>query len=145
MKYESRTQFFLKQSWEQKKLCCPSFKQVGHCKVLAPFTQLAPKHFWSDKSRLKLSVMVVDMLGIQKEIRILKTDKRWVIKGNASNMVQSWLKRHMNLVAAGYVLNVLCSAVHTPFELHVVAGNSLKYGASTDCRPIGTERRNRYV
>lgn len=43
----AHTQFFLKQSWEQKKLSLtPSFKHVGHCKEPASFSQSAPKHFF---------------------------------------------------------------------------------------------------
>lgn len=39
------TQFFLKQSCEQKKLSLPIFWQVGHCSVLASFGQSVPMHF----------------------------------------------------------------------------------------------------
>jgi len=42
-----RTQFFLKQSCEQKKLSLtPSFRQVGHCNEPASFSQSAPRHFF---------------------------------------------------------------------------------------------------
>lgn len=39
------TQFFLKQSWEQKKLSLiPSFRHVGHCSEPASFSQSALRH-----------------------------------------------------------------------------------------------------
>jgi hypothetical protein len=41
------TQFFLKQSWEQKKLSLmPSFRQVGHCSEPASLGQSTPRHFF---------------------------------------------------------------------------------------------------
>lgn len=41
------TQFFLKQSCEQKKLSLmPSLRHVGHCKDPASFSQSTPKHFF---------------------------------------------------------------------------------------------------
>lgn len=41
------TQFFLKQSCEQKKLpLISSFRHVGHCKDPASLGQSAPKHFF---------------------------------------------------------------------------------------------------
>jgi hypothetical protein len=44
--YRVHTQFFLKQSWEQKKLpLIPNFRQVGHCNEPASFSQSAPRHF----------------------------------------------------------------------------------------------------
>jgi hypothetical protein len=40
------TQFFLKQSCEQKKLSLmPSFRQVGHCNEPASLGQSTPRHF----------------------------------------------------------------------------------------------------
>lgn len=43
--WSSRTQFFLKQSCEQKKLSLiSSFKHVGHCRVPASFGQSVPMH-----------------------------------------------------------------------------------------------------
>jgi len=41
------TQFFLKQSWEQKKLSLmPSFRHVGHCREPASLGQSTPRHFF---------------------------------------------------------------------------------------------------
>ena len=40
-----RTQLFLKQSWEQKKLSLPILRQVGHCRLPASFLQSTPMHF----------------------------------------------------------------------------------------------------
>lgn len=41
------TQFFLKQSCEQKKLSLmPSFRQVGHCSEPASLGQSTPRHFF---------------------------------------------------------------------------------------------------
>jgi hypothetical protein len=40
----THTQLRLKQSWEQKKLSVPIFRQVGHCKLPASFSQSSPLH-----------------------------------------------------------------------------------------------------
>lgn len=54
-----RTQFLLKQSWEQKKLSnMPNFKHVGHCRELASFSQSVPMHF-----SLASGSAVADMIG----------------------------------------------------------------------------------
>jgi hypothetical protein len=43
---QNRTQLFLKQSWEQKKLSLmPCLRHVGHCSVPALPLQSAPEHF----------------------------------------------------------------------------------------------------
>lgn len=43
---QNRTQLFLKQSWEQKKLSLmPCLRHVGHCNVPASPLQSAPEHF----------------------------------------------------------------------------------------------------
>lgn len=53
------TQFFLKQSWEQKKLSfMPNFKQVGHCKASASLSQSTPRHFLLGGSSDVTSLMV---------------------------------------------------------------------------------------
>lgn len=46
MELNVRTQLFLKQSCEQKKLSLvPSFKHVGHCNEPASFSHSTPIHF----------------------------------------------------------------------------------------------------
>jgi hypothetical protein len=58
------TQFFLKQSCEQKKLSLiPSFRQVGHCNELTSFSQPGLRHFRLEDSEA-ISAAVVGLVGL---------------------------------------------------------------------------------
>lgn len=60
-----RTQFFLKQSWEQKKLpLIPRLKHLGHWREPASFSQSAPRHFFFvGGCSVMVVVLVLDCSG----------------------------------------------------------------------------------
>lgn len=74
------TQLRLKQSCEQKKLSVPIFKQVGHCKLPALFSQSTPIHFRVATSAVILAhngTVTGDLRNVYTEEKAKEGKRNW--------------------------------------------------------------------